>query len=62
MSPWTKKQQVVARIAKHDPGRLFKRNRGMLDMTDEQLTEMEHGPTKKKKPHGWKRSGGSIIQ
>ncbi len=61
MSPYTEKQKVVARIAKHDPGRLFKRNRGFLHMTEDQLTEMEHAPTKKKSG-GWKRSGGVVIK
>lgn len=35
--PYSKKQQVVARIAKHAPGKLYKRNRGMLKMTPAQL-------------------------
>lgn len=59
--PYTKEQKIVGRIAKHHPEKLFKRNRGFLHMTDEQLTEMEHAPTRKKK-EGWKRSGGTVIK
>jgi len=59
--PYTEKQKVVARIAKHHPEKLYKRNRGFLEMSDEELSEFEHGPLKKKKS-GWKRSGGSVIK
>jgi hypothetical protein len=60
--PYTEKQKVVARIAKHHPEKLFKRNRGFLEMSDQELTEMEHAPTRKKDRGGWHRSGGSVIK
>ena len=31
------KQRVVMAIAEHDPGKLYKRNRGVLDMSKGQL-------------------------
>lgn len=40
---------MVARIAEHDPKRLFKRNRSMLSMTPEELHRMATEPIKKKK-------------
>lgn len=61
MSPWTEKQKIVARIAKHHPEKLYKRNTGFLKMSDEELTKFEHGPLKKKKSE-WKRSGGTVIK
>lgn len=42
----SKNQQIVAAIAKHTPWKLYKRNRGMADMTDEQLTEFASTPRK----------------
>lgn len=49
MSPWTKNQRIIARIAEHAPEKLYKRNRGVLSMNREELHEMATGPGKKKK-------------
>lgn len=49
----SKSQRQVAAIAKHHPGKLYKRNRGMLKMTKSQLHDFaatkEKGLPKKKK-------------
>jgi hypothetical protein len=61
MSPYTEKQKVVARIARHHPEKLYERNKGFLKMSKEELSEFEHTPTKKKKSE-WKRSGGTVTK
>jgi hypothetical protein len=35
----TEKQRIAMAIAEHEPGKLYKRNRGMLNMSKEQLHE-----------------------
>ena len=35
----TEKQRITAAIAKHAPEKLFKRNRGMLKMSKEELSK-----------------------
>lgn len=45
--PYTEKQKVAAAIAEHHPEKLFKRNRGMLKMTHEELHDFASGPIKK---------------
>ena len=35
----SKAQQIAAAIAKHNPGKLYKRNRGLLGLSDKQKTE-----------------------
>ena len=47
--PYSEKQRVVAAIAEHSPGKLFKRNRGMLSMSHTQLHDFASGSIKKKK-------------
>jgi hypothetical protein len=47
--PWTKNQQIIARIAEHAPEKLYAKNRSVLSMTRAQLHEMATGPRKKKK-------------
>lgn len=46
-------QRIAAAIAKHHPGQLYKRNRGLLSMTQSQLHEFaatkEKGLPKRKK-------------
>lgn len=43
----SKKQRRAMAIAKHHPGKLYKRNRGLLGMSQEQLHEF--ASTKEKK-------------
>lgn len=47
--PWTKNQQIIARIAEHAPEKLHKKNKGVLSMTRDELHEMATGPRKKEK-------------
>lgn len=47
--PYSEKQKTAARIAKHDPGKLFQRNRNLLAMSKEELHKMATGPIKNKK-------------
>ena len=42
----TKNQRITAAIAKHHPEKLYKRNRGMLKMTKEQLSDFARKSTK----------------
>ncbi len=42
----SKKQRVAMAIAKHEPGKLYLRNRAMLGMSKEQLSE--YASTKEK--------------
>lgn len=47
--PYSEKQRVAAAIAKHNPGKLYARNRGFLKMTEAQLSDYSSGPVKPKK-------------
>ena len=40
----TEKQRVTMAIAEHEPGKLYKRNRGMLGMSYEKLHEFASKP------------------
>ncbi len=67
MSPArSKAQRVAMAIALHKPNKLYERNKGLKEMSQSQLHDFvstsEKELPKKKKPHGWKRSGSSIIQ
>lgn len=42
----SQKQQVAMAIAEHDPGKLYARNQGMLDMSHEQLHDFAATPRK----------------
>jgi len=42
----TEKQRVAMAIAEHQPGKLYKRNRGMLKMSKEQLSDFARKSTK----------------
>jgi len=42
--PYSKDQQTAARIAMHAPGKLHKRNRGMLSMSKKELQAMATRP------------------
>ncbi len=42
----TEKQRIAMVIAKHQPDKLYKRNRGMLKMSKEQLSEFARKSTK----------------
>lgn len=42
----SKAQQAAMAIAKHHPKQLYKRNRGLLKMSDQQLTDYASTPTK----------------
>ena len=42
----SKAQQEAMAIAEHDPGKLYKRNRGLLGMNHEQLHDYAATPTK----------------
>ena len=44
--PGTEKQRIVAAIAEHHPEKLYKRNRGMLKMSKEQLSDFARKSTK----------------
>lgn len=50
--PYSEKQRIAAAIAEHQPGKLYKRNRGMLAMSREELHDfasepVASGPVKK---------------
>jgi hypothetical protein len=47
MPATSRKQQIAAAIAEHEPGKLFKRNRGLLSMKKYDLRK--YAATKKKK-------------
>ena len=47
--PYSKKQQIAARIAEHEPEKLFKRNKGLLGMTKAQKHDFATGKIKKGK-------------
>jgi hypothetical protein len=57
--PYTEDQQTAARIAKHDPGKLFKRNKGLLKMTSGELEKMA---TAKVKPKAKKKKSGMSAE
>lgn len=40
----SKKQQAAMAIAEHDPGKLLKRNRGLLSLSHEQLHDFAATP------------------
>lgn len=42
----TEKQRVAMAIAEHEPDKLYKRNRGMLKMSHEQLSDFARKSTK----------------
>jgi len=42
----TEKQRVAMAIAQHQPDKLYKRNKGMLKMSKEQLSEFARKSTK----------------
>lgn len=42
----TEKQRVAMTIAEHQPEKLYKRNKGMLKMSKEQLSEFARKSTK----------------
>ena len=46
MPPRSKAQQAAIAIAEHDPGKLYKRNQGLLGMTQQQMSEYASGSTK----------------
>mgnify|MGYP001617919278 CR=1 FL=1 len=47
--PYSNKQQIAARIAEHEPGKLFARNKGMAMMSGEELHKMATEKIKPKK-------------
>jgi len=56
----SKSQRRLMAIAKHHPGKLYKRNRGVLKMSKEQLGHYAETPEKKlpkKKNKLYKRKG-----
>ena len=46
MSSLSKAQQTVMAIAEHDPEKLYKRNRGLLKMSHQQLHDFASTPRK----------------
>lgn len=46
MPPKSQDQAIAMRIAEHDPGKLYKKNRGLLRMTHEQLHDFASTPSK----------------
>ncbi len=53
----SKAQQAVMAIAEHEPQKLYKRNRGILSMSKQQLSDFASTPKKKlpKKSKKYKR-------
>lgn len=47
--PYSKKQQVAARIAEHEPDKLMARNRGMLMMSKDEMHKIATEKIKPKK-------------
>jgi len=45
----SEKQRVAAAIALHNPSKLYKRNRSLLEMTTRQLGDYAEKPKKKRK-------------
>lgn len=41
------KQRIAMAIAEHHPDKLYAKNRGMLDMSHDQLHDFASGPVKK---------------
>ena len=59
--PYTEKQRKAAAIAEHKPQKLYKRNKGFLKATKEQLHDLASGPIHKpkhKKGNPWKHDVG----
>jgi len=59
----SKAQRQAMAIAEHHPGKLYKRNRGLLKMSKEDLhdyasTKEKGLPKKKKKKHMWDENLG----
>lgn len=46
MPSTSQKQQIVMAIAEHDPAKLYKRNRGLLRMSHQQLHDFAATPRK----------------
>lgn len=46
MPATTKAQQIASAIAKHEPGKLYARNRGLLKMDRDDLDEFASTPRK----------------
>lgn len=46
--PYSEKQRVAAAIAEHEPGKLYRRNRGLLRMGRAKLRDFASGPVEKK--------------
>jgi hypothetical protein len=49
MPATSEKMRVAAAIAEHEPGKLYKRNRGFLKMTHGQLHDFAVKPKRKRK-------------
>jgi len=47
----SKAEQKAMQIAEHAPGKLYKRNRGLLKMSHEQLHDFASGPEEGKPEH-----------
>lgn len=61
--PYSEDQRIAAAIAKHHPSKLYKRNRGMLKMSNKQLHEFSTGlagaaKMARKKKHKPSKNGG----
>lgn len=57
--PYSKKQQIAARIAKHAPDTLHAENRGMLTMSPGELHKMA---TEKIKPKKGRQHIGKMVR
>ena len=62
MPATSQNQQMATAIAKNAPGKLYKRNRGLLGMTDQQLREFAATPRKGLPKRSKKVSMGSLMQ
>ena len=65
MSSVTEKQRKMMAIAEHQPSKLFKRNKGVLKMSKEQLSDFARKSTKgspeftdAELTHGYRKLGG----
>lgn len=64
MSATSKAQQQAMAIAEHEPGRLYKRNRGLLKMSHQQLHDFAATPRKglPKKAKGKTTTLGAVMR
>jgi hypothetical protein len=57
----SEKQRMMMRIAEHHPEELYERNKGVLKMSKNQLSEFASKPGKKKKGKFKNKKGSSLL-